>query len=241
MFWVIANLYYEAPPNQLCSIWLNLGREYITIHFRILPAASVFCHVINKHQQPSALEAMHAYAIPVPSLLHTFFCPSFWYRLILISAVQRMLFQKWSGFFRCFWQSLIWPCLHLVVYPLYLLWWSLLLIVDFDSDTSTSWRVFFSWLDVEKGFSLPWRGSTDHPPLLSSVDVHAFYVAELSSAFFFLRMYETVDVATPNVPVISVMDLFCFWSLTIVCFTCMESSFDCMMGFTATASKCKIH
>ncbi len=64
-----------------------------------------------------------------------------------------MLFQKWSGFFRCFfWQSLIKPCLHLVVNPLYLLLWSLLLIVDFDSVTSTSWRVFFSWLDVVKGF-----------------------------------------------------------------------------------------
>ncbi len=46
---------------------------------------------------------------------------------------------------------------------------------------------------------------------------------------FFLRMYQTVDLATPNVLAISLMDLFCFWSLTIVCFTCMESSFDCMM------------
>ncbi len=82
-----------------------------------------------------------------------FFLPSFWYRLILISAIQRMLFQKWSGFFRCFfWQSLIWPCLHLVVKPLYLFWWSFLLIVDFDSNTSTSWRVFFSWLDIVKEF-----------------------------------------------------------------------------------------
>ncbi len=47
-----------------------------------------------------------------------------------------------------FWQSQIWPCLHIVMNPLYLLWWSLLLIVDFDSDTSTSWRVFLTWLDV---------------------------------------------------------------------------------------------
>ncbi len=46
---------------------------------------------------------------------------------------------------------------------------------------------------------------------------------------FFLRMYQTVDLATPNVPAISLMDLFCFWSLTIVCFTCMERSFDRMM------------
>ncbi len=41
-------------------------------------------------------------------------------------------------------QSLIWPCLHLVVKSLYLLWRSLLLIVDVDSDTSSSWRVFFT-------------------------------------------------------------------------------------------------
>ncbi len=37
-----------------------------------------------------------------------------------------------------------------------------------------------------------------------------FYVAELTSAFFFLRVYQTVDLATPNVPAISLMDLFCF-------------------------------
>ncbi len=49
-FWVIVHLYYEAPSNQLCYIWLNLGREYIPLHFRIHPADSVFCHVITKHQ-----------------------------------------------------------------------------------------------------------------------------------------------------------------------------------------------
>ncbi len=40
-------------------------------------------------------------------------------------------------------------------------------------------------------------------------------------------MYQTVDLVTPNVPAISRMDLFGFWSLTMV--TCMESSFDRMM------------
>ncbi len=85
----------------------------------------------------------------VPSLLHTFFYPSFWYRLILISAVQRMLFQNWSGFFRCFLAKS-----YLALFE-HLLWWSLLLIVDIDSDTSTSWRVFFSWLNVVKGFFFP--------------------------------------------------------------------------------------
>ncbi len=125
-----------------------------------------------------------------------------------------------------FWQSLICPCLHLVVNPLYLLLWSLLLIVDFDSDTLTSWRVFFTWFDVVKVFFFTMerilRSSTTvvlcgHPGLFMLLS---------SSVHFFRRMYQTVDLATPNVPAIPLMDLFCFWSLTIVCFTCMKSSFD---------------
>ncbi len=39
-------------------------------------------------------------------------------------------------------------------------------------------------------------------PLLSSVDIR-FYVADLTSVFYFLRMNRTVDMATPNVPAIS--------------------------------------
>ncbi len=72
----------------------------------------------------------------------------------------------------------------------------------------------------------------EDPPIIHhvvSVDIQVFYVAELTSAFFFFRLYQTVDLEIPNVPAISLMDVFCFWSLTIVCFTCMESSFDCMM------------
>ncbi len=86
---------------------------------------------------------------------------------IINPAVQRMLLQNWSGFFFMFWQSLMWPCLHLVVNPPYLLWWSLLLTADFDCDTSTPWRVFFFWLEFVKGFSL--RGSSDHPSLFLNI------------------------------------------------------------------------
>ncbi len=176
----------------------------------------------------------------LPNLLHTFFFQSFWYRLILISAVQRMLFQKCSGFFRCFLakcnQALFAACGE----PLYLLWWSLLLIVDFDRDTSASWRVFFSWLDVVKGIFF-----TMERILRASTTVvlcgrpGLFMLLSSPVCSFFLRMYQTVDLATSNVPAIFLMDLFCFWSLIIVCFTCMKSSFDRMMWFTATASKCK--
>ncbi|MEE6520268.1 hypothetical protein FKM82_018107 [Ascaphus truei] len=42
--------------------------------------------------------------------------------------------------------------LQLVVNPLYLLSWSLLFMVDLDNDMPTSWRVFFTCLDVVKGF-----------------------------------------------------------------------------------------
>ncbi len=133
-------------------------------------------------------------------------------------------------FFFFFWQSLIWPWLHLVVNPLYLLSWSFLLIVDFDSDKSTSRRVFFSWLDVVKGFFF-----TMERVHLSSTTVvlrgrpGLFLLLSSLVCSFFLRMYQTVDLATLNVLAISLMDLICFWSLTIVCFTCLESSFDRMM------------
>ncbi len=83
MFWIIV---HEAPPNQLCSIWLNLGREYISIHFRILPAASVTSSLNTSNPVPlEAIQFMHHTAPPcfteevvwfgswaVPSLLHTF-------------------------------------------------------------------------------------------------------------------------------------------------------------------------
>ncbi len=85
-----------------------------------------------------------------------------------------MLFQKWSGFFRCFLaksnQALFAPCGESSVFALVKP-----SLVEFDSDTSASWRVFFPWMDVVKGFFiLPWRGSSDHPPLLSSMDVQAY-------------------------------------------------------------------
>ncbi len=92
-------------------------------------------------------------------LLHTLLFPSLWYKLILVSSVHRMLFQNCEGFFRCrlansnlaFLFLRLTNGLHLVVNPLYSLWWSLLLIVDFDTHTPTSWRVFLIWLTVVKG------------------------------------------------------------------------------------------
>ncbi len=95
-----------------------------------------------------------------------------------------------------------------MVKPLYLLWWSLLLIVDFYSDTSASWRVFFSWLDVVKGFFF-----TMERILRSSTTVvlrgrpGLFMFRNSPVRAFSLRMYQTVDLAAPNVPAISLMNL----------------------------------
>ncbi len=110
MFWV--HLYYEAPPHQHCSIWLNLGR--ISEFFRQL--LSSVTSSINSNPVP--LEAMHALAI---TLLH---------HVSQMYALDHELFQAFFILFLSVnlvqvdlkFNRLIWPCLHLVLNPLYLLW-----------------------------------------------------------------------------------------------------------------------
>ncbi len=46
---------------------------------------------------------------------------------------------------------------------------------------------------------------------------------------FFLRMFQTVVLATPNVFAISLMGLFCFFSLMMACFTDSDSSLDLVL------------
>ncbi len=121
-----------------------------------------------------------------PSLLHTFFFPSFWYRLILVLSVQRMLFQKWSGFFICFLAksnlALFAPCGEPSVFALVKssldcsLWqWHTFLLESVLHFTGCCERVF-----LYHGEDLP---IIEHccPPWTS----RPFYVAELTSAFLF--------------------------------------------------------
>ncbi len=129
-----------------------------------------------------------------------FFLPVILVQVDLNLSHLENIFPEAVWLFSCFWLSLIWPCLHLVVNPLYLLSCSLLLIVDFDSDT------------CGECYYLPWEDSLiiHHfwPPWTS----RPFYVAELTSAFFFLRIYQTVDLATPNVPAIYLLDFLLFFN-----------------------------
>ncbi len=164
-------------------IWAESISLYTSEFFQLL-LSSVTSSINTSNRVP--LEAMHAYAIPVPSLLHTFFCPSFWYRLILISAVQRMLFQKWSGFFRCFLAksnlALFAPCGVPSVFALVKssldcrLWQWYIYLLESVLLLAGCWeRVFL------------YHG--EDPPIIHHCcppwTSMPFYVAELSSAFFF--------------------------------------------------------
>ena len=89
-----------------------------------------------------------------------------------------------QAFLDVVWQTLIWSSclrltngLHVVVNYLYLLWWSLLLNVDYDTDTSTPSRVFVHQgnnYSVITHSCFPWSS------------VH-FGVPELTSAFFLFK------------------------------------------------------
>ncbi len=56
---------------------------------------------------------------------------------------------------------------------------------------------------------------------------------------FFLRMYQTVDLATPNVPAISLMNLE-IAEIAIVCFCCIERSVDHMMWVNRNSFQMKM-
>ncbi len=144
-----------------------------------------------------------------------------------------MLFQKWSGFFRCILAksnlALFAPCGEPSVFALV--------------KSSLDCRLW-QWHTCPMESVLLLAGCCERvflyhgkdPPIIHHCCPlwtyrHSFMLlsSPVRSFFFFFRMYQTVDLATPNVPAFSLMDLFWFWCLTIVCFTCMERSFDHMM------------
>lgn len=136
-----------------------------------------------------------------------------------------------TGFLAFLLRPLVLLCLTVTVDQLYLLWWSRLLIVDSDTDTPTSWRVFLIWLTVVNGFFFTReriRRSSPSVVFRGLPDRWLFMRSPVCSAF--LRMDQMVDLATPNVFAISLMDLFSFFSLMMDCFTGRESSLDFMLN-----------
>ncbi len=207
MFWVIVHLYYEAPCNHQTPV--------TQCHWK--PCTLMPSHCFTMFHRWCCMLWIMSCSKPSPY----FFLPVILVQVDLKFSHPKNAFPEVVFFRYCLANlALFAPCGEASVSALY----SLLLIVVFDCDASTSWRVFFSWLDVVKWFFL-YHGEDPliiHPccPLWMSSPL---YVAELTSSFF-LRFDHSY-----NVPAISLMDLFSFWSLTIVCFTFMERFLDHIM------------
>lgn len=94
----------------------------------------------------------------------------------------------------------------------------LFLMADLDNDVPAFWRVFFIYMDFLKWFLL--CHGKDAVTIHSYGDlwgVQAFLLfTELTSVSFFLRMSHTFDLATYNIPIVSMMGFF--WSLKMVWF-----------------------
>ncbi len=124
-----------------------------------------------------------SYSKPSP---YFFFILSFWYRLILISAVQRMLF-KWSGFFRCFLAKSNLALFASCGEP------SVFVLVKSSLDCRLLTVTRLSPGECSSLGWMLWKGFLYHGEriLRSSTTVvlpwtsRPFYVAELTSAFFF--------------------------------------------------------
>ncbi len=161
----------------------------------------------------------------------SFFLPVFWYRLILIAAIKECVSRSSLAFLDV--PKSIWPCLHLVVNPLYFLLWSLLLIVDLDRDTATPGECS-SLGCCERLFLYHLRGRS----------LWTFHVFLCCWAHWCVIVFLNVPncwFGHSECSLLSLTDGFVlFWSLTIVCFTCWRD-LTAWCGFTATASKCKRH
>ena len=96
--------------------------------------------------------------------------------------------------------------LHLVVKHLYLLfsfWQTWVMICKHPGEYySLGWFVL-------SGFILPWEGFWDHPPQLSD---------ELTSVLFIFFKHQTVDLASPVVCGIFLVDLLVFFLQSLSCF-----------------------
>ncbi len=238
-------------------IWAdNIARN--TSEFILLLLSAVTSSINTREPVPLAAIHAHAMTLPppcftdevvclgswaVPFLLHTLLFPSLCYKLILVSSVHRMLFQNCEGFFRCCLanSNLAFLFLRLMVY---ILWWTLCI----HSGEVFSWLLTWTHIHLPPGecswsgqllwrvFSSPGKEFFSHPAQLFSV-VFRVFLCYSPVRSFFLRMFQTVVLATPNVFAISLMGLFCFFSLMMACFTDSDSSLDLIL--TVTDSECK--
>ncbi len=151
-----------------------------------------------------------------------------------------MLFQNWSGFFWCFLAKsnlvLFAPCGEPFVFALVkssldcrLYQWHAYLLESVLLLAGCCERVFLYHGEDSRIIHHccpPW---TSRP----------FYVAKLTSVFCFSHNVPNIDLATPNVLAVSLMDLL--FLKTNNCLFHLYGEMTTWCGFTATASKCKWH
>ncbi len=120
----------------------------------------------------------------------------------------------------------------------YILWWTLCI----HSGEVFSWLLTLTHIHLPPG-ECSWSGqllwrvfSSPGKRILRSSTTVVFrglpgLLVLLSSPVrsFFLRMFQTVVLATPNVFAISLMGLFCFFNLMMACFTDSDSSLDLIL------------
>ncbi len=160
--------------------------------------------------------------------------PSLWYKLILVSSVHRMLFQNCEGFFRCRWQTLIWPSCFWGSPMVYILWWTLCIHSGEVFSDCWLWHTYTYLLESVLDLANCCEGCFLHQGKNSSVIHHSCFPWSSGSfgccwAHRCVPSFKNVPnsvLATPNVFAISLMGLFCFFSLMMACFTDSDSSLD---------------
>lgn len=105
--WHLASEWQHWNWNKTLKMWVKWGLSTLIEGF------SQNCSI----NQDDDVECFGSWAVHF--LLHTLFFPSF-----LILWVQRILFQKYVCFFRCCWQSLIWPFCSWALLVICTLLWS---------------------------------------------------------------------------------------------------------------------
>ncbi len=119
----------------------------------------------------------------------------------------------------------------------YILWWTLCI----HSGEVFSWLLTWTHIHLPPGecswsgqllwrvFSSPGKEFFGHPPQLFSVVFRVFWCYSPLRSFF-LRMFQTVVLATPNVFAISLWWVcFVFSALMMACFTDSDSSLDLIL------------
>ena len=120
-----------------------------------------------------------------------------------------------QAFLDVVWQTQIWSSCFWGSPMVYVLWWTLCI----HSVEVFSWLLTLTHIHLPPG-ECSWSGQLLWMGLL---------VLLSSPVHFFLRMFQTVDLATPNVFAISLIGLFWFFSLMMVWLTDSDSSLDLIL------------